>query len=193
MRSAVSAAAREWVISMPAPALALTCARNRARVCAALRGSRFPVGSRVALGERSDTHRRQHLRGAPTAFRLGCPQEIQGQGDVLLDAEIRQYVKRLKDESDSPATQQGDGVIIQGRQIGSFEQHSARIRLIETGEQIEQGRLANAGFTHDGEVLALPKLELQPLEDRGPIRRIAFAEVLQPQNGGISHQTPQFP
>src|ERR1700679_2919957 len=93
-------------------------------------------------------------------------------------------MKGLKDEPNGPAPQQGDGVIVQGGQIHAVEQHATRIRPIESRQQIEQRRLADAGFTHDGEVLALPQFEIEAGEDGGAIRRIAFAEIFEPQNGG---------
>src|ERR1700687_2827992 len=45
--------------------------------------------------------------------------------------------------------------------------------------------LPAAGSPQHGKLFALPQFEFQPLEDRGPVRRIALAEVLEPQNGGI--------
>src|ERR1700722_17129067 len=98
-------------------------------------------------------------------------------------------MKGLKDEPDGPAPQQGDGVIVQGGQIRAVEQHSPRIRPIESRQQIEQRRLADAGFAHDGEVLALPQLEIEADEKGGAIRRIGLAEILEPQNGRIG-QSP---
>src|SRR5580658_4756366 len=94
----------------------------------------------------------------------------------------------LKDEPDGTAPQESDRIIVQGRQIDAVEQHSSRIRLIEAREQVEQRGLADAGFSHDREILTLPELELQSLEQRRAIRRIAFAEILEPQDGGISQE-----
>ncbi len=68
-------------------------------------------------------------RGAAAALGFRHSQQIEGQGDIFLDAEIGQYMKGLKDEPDRPAPQQGDGVIVQGRQIDALEQHAARVRL----------------------------------------------------------------
>ncbi len=81
----------------------------------------------------------------------------------------------LEDKSDGAATQQGDGVIIQCREVDAIKQHSAGVGFIEAGQQIEQCRLADAGLAHDGQVLALPQFEIQALEQRRPIRRKALA------------------
>ena len=61
------------------------------------------------------------VRRAALGFRHA--QQIEGQGDVLLDAEIGQDVKGLKDESHRAAPQQSDRVIVQCRQIDAIEQH----------------------------------------------------------------------
>ena len=88
--------------------------------------------------------------------RLGNAQKLQGQRDVLLDGEVGQDVEGLKHETHAAAAQQGLRVIIHARQVGAFEPHVTGVGLIETGEQIEQRRLADARFAHDGEILAAP-------------------------------------
>ena len=74
-------------------------------------------------------------------------------------------MKGLKHEADGAAAQQRDGVVVQSREIHAVEQHAAGVGAIEAGQQIEQRRFADAGFAHDGEILALPQFEV-----RGPRR-----------------------
>ena len=77
-------------------------------------------------------------------------------------------MKGLKHKTDAAAPQQRDGVIVEGRQIGRPRAHTRPVSgLIETGEQIEQRRLADAGLAHDGKILAGLEFEIEPSKIAG--------------------------
>ena len=193
MRSAVSAAAREWVIRIPAPAFALIWVAQQserlrcgARIQVSGRlirehqprpvhqraGDRDPLHfaarqlARKAMGQRCDSDRLEHVRGSPSAIRLGHAQQVEGQGDVLFHGEIRQDVKCLKHESHRAAAQESDRVVVHARQIGALQPYAAAVRTIQARQQIQQRRFADARFAHDGEVFAAPQFELQAFENR---------------------------
>ena len=113
-------------------------------------------------------------------------EHAQRQRDILLDREVRQNMKGLKDKADHAAPQQCGRVVIQGSEVDALEQHAAAIGSIESGQQIEQRRLADAGLAHHGNVFTRSNREIDAFENRRPICGKAFAQVLEPNNG-VSH------
>src|SRR5262245_52332464 len=65
----------------------------------------------------------------------------------------------LEHEADAAAAQAGARRVIQRRHFLSIERDSAAVRLVEPGDQVEQGGLADAGLAHDGDVFTARDVE----------------------------------
>jgi hypothetical protein len=100
------------------------------------------------------THSGGELQGALRALGLPDAQELERQRDVLRHSEIGEHVKGLEHESDAAPTQERAFIVIERREIEAFEPHSPRARLVETRQQVEQRRLADARLAHDRKILA---------------------------------------
>ena len=81
---------------------------------------------------------------------------------------MRQDVKSLENETHAGATQPGRGGVIEAGHGDAAHQDrvgfGARIGHIETGDQVQQGRLAHARVAHDGD-------ELSRMEAAGKVRQ----------------------
>ncbi len=124
-------------------------------------------------------------------------EQLERQGDIAFDAQVRQHVECLEHETDGAPAQQRGRIIVELREVLALENHASRIGPIEPGEQIEQRRLADARLAHDRKVLAGTQREIDPLEDRRPIGPIALAQALEAQHlregrGGIGHRGPRI-
>ena len=157
MRSAVSAAALEWVMRMPAPAFALICvAQQRERLRGACAGRDFrsarrraPAAADAPARARSQCAgpRRRTARADSGAQAMRCPtapsispcaaprscsgdaQQIEGQRDVLRDGQVGQHVEGLKHEADGPAAQQRARVVVQRDRSTPSSQTRPVVRL----------------------------------------------------------------
>jgi hypothetical protein len=92
----------------------------------------------------------------------GDAQQLERQGDVLLDREIRQHVERLEHEADRAAPQQRPSHRHRARKIGALEHHASGVRPSRPASRFKQRRLADAGLAHDREVFARSQLEVEP-------------------------------
>jgi hypothetical protein len=92
--------------------------------------------SRTPVCQGQDADGCQHLARSLAALRFDDRQQIERQRDILRDAQVRQYMECLEDKSDRASTQQGDGVIVQCREVDAIEQHTAAIGFIEAGQQM---------------------------------------------------------
>ena len=86
----------------------------------------------------------------------------------------------LEHETDRAAPKQCALIVAERGKIDALEQHAPGIGLIEPREQIQEGRLADPGLAHDGDVGAGGEIQAQPLEQRsaGPV---ALPEILEPE------------
>ena len=64
-------------------------------------------------------------------------------------------MESLKNEAQLLATPAGQGAFIELGKIFPVKTDASPIRAVETGDQIEQGRFADAGFAHDRDVLTI--------------------------------------
>src|ERR1700689_1640744 len=142
--------------------------------------------SGMTTRQRFDSHRTQHVVGALAALGFADAEQIERQRDILFDREIRQNMKGLKHKADGAPAQQRYLVIAQGSEVDALEQHAAAVGSIESGQQIEQRRLADAGLTHHRKVFPRSNRKIDALENRRPIFRKAFAYVFK-ANDGVGH------
>ncbi len=85
--------------------------------------------------------------------------ERQRQPDVALDGQVRQQMKRLKDESHARPPQPRAAGIVERGHVLTGDDDAARVRHVEPGDEIEQRGFAGARLAHDGDVLARGELQ----------------------------------
>ena len=83
--------------------------------------------------------------------------------DVLEGGDLRQQVEVLEDEADLAVADVGELVDVELRDLLAVEAVGAAARRVEAADDVEQGRLAGAGRTDDGDELAGLDLEVEPL------------------------------
>ena len=83
------------------------------------------------------------------------PRQHQGQEDVVLEGEGVQQVEVLEHEAELVAAEGGQLPLRDAGDVPAVEQHLARSRAVERGEDVQQRGLAGAGLAHDGDVFAL--------------------------------------
>ena len=54
-------------------------------------------------------------------------------------------------------------------EIDTVKRHLPGVRHFETGDDIEHGRFAHAGFAHDGNVLASRHIKIDGVKNRAPV------------------------
>src|SRR5262249_49481364 len=82
----------------------------------------------------------------------------------------------LKDEADVGGTPTSKLTLPEGVDPRTIDVDLARIRSVNAAKQIEQGGLARAGRSHDGDEIVAPDCEIQMIEDRD--RFLALGEAL---------------
>ncbi len=80
----------------------------------------------------------------------GRATEIEGQRDVLERGERGDEVVGLEDETDVRATNAGELLVAEGREVGVADGDGARGQGIEAGQAVHQGALARTRWSHDG-------------------------------------------
>src|SRR6185369_6603592 len=82
------------------------------------------------------------------------------QHDVLKDRAIRQEVKRLKDESDTPAAQSGPLILAQLCRFNTVKEVLSARRPVEATQDVQQRRFPRAGWTGDRQPFAASQHEV---------------------------------
>src|SRR6056297_2012312 len=76
------------------------------------------------------------------------------QPDVLVGRQRRHEIERLEDEAHLCPAEFGDGLVVEGGQVGAADVGGTGGERVEPGEAVQQRRLAGAGRPHDGGELA---------------------------------------
>ena len=160
----VAAATSECVTRMPAALSRLSCARSscehfgrriRIEIARRLVGQhQRSADARARARSRRAAFRRRTTRSADRAARSSMPTaasnsstrasiaaargavERERQRDVALDAQMRQQMKRLEDESHARAPQPRARRIVERGEILTVEDDATRVRRVESGDQI---------------------------------------------------------
>ena len=74
-------------------------------------------------------------------------------------------MEELKDEADFLAAQPCQPVLVEARDVHLVDEHVARARRVEAGDETEQRGLAAARRPHDRQELSLRHLERQRVQD----------------------------
>src|SRR6266511_3368020 len=105
--------------------------------------------------------------------------QVERQNDVLPRRQHRQQVEELEDEADVLPAQPRQLRVIQLRDLGAGDRDFALRRLVETGQNVHQGRLARARRAHHGGQLPPRDLERDAAErvDCGVALAVAACDV----------------
>ena len=91
--------------------------------------------------------RRQELLEPLALGPRACDRERQG--DVLLRRQHREQVEELEDEADVATPELREVVVLERRDVDAVDLDRAARRLVETGEDVHERRLARPGRAHD--------------------------------------------
>ena len=154
------------------------CPRQRH---ALLLAGRELVGPVVGLVAEPD-HRQQLADPLPVACRRVAGDE-ERQRHVLGDAQQRDEVEELEDESGLVAPGERPVLLVERRDADAVDDDLARRWQVETAEQVQHRGLAGAGAAHDRDELAPLDLERHAAEriDLALAQRIALDEVSAPR------------
>ncbi len=98
------------------------------------------------------------------------PISASGSATFCAAREIGQHVKRLEHESHPLAAKAGERVVVERREIGAVDEDLAAVGPVESGDEVEQRRLADAGLAHDADELATCDLEVEAPQYGQPAR-----------------------
>ena len=140
-------------------------------------GGRFLAGDDLALDH--DRRRCQGHADGGEQFRapaLGLFRRLilqqAGQAHVFLDGQRREQVEELEDEADFVAAQAGQASLVEAVDRFVVEVKFPAGEDVEAAEHVEQGALAAAAWTHDGDEFAARDVQAHAVErvDGGAIR-----------------------
>ena len=126
----------------------------------------------------------------------GVLADVERHLDVLLRGERRDQVEGLKDHADLLVAHGGQLALAHLGDVDAVDQHLAAGRVIQPGDDAEQGGFARAGWPDDGDELAMLDAQADALEDvdalapqrqrlanvnalRAPRRHLVFARAPQ--------------
>src|SRR5262245_24306781 len=118
----------------------------------------------------AETHKLRQFDTPLAARSRNIPLIVQRHLNVFDQRKLLDQVVRLKDEAEITAANLGQSVVVQLCNILIAKDVLAGSRSVEAAQQIEQRRLAGSGRAHDGNVIALFKVNRytsQRLNDYG--------------------------
>jgi hypothetical protein len=131
----------------------------------------------AVLGTIGQPHLRQAGQGPlPARGAVQCRIVVKGQFHVAQGAHPVQQVKFLEHEPQCAAAEGGQGGIVEPAHVIAPDQHLAGIGLIETAEDMQQGRLSGARGSDDGDVVTVVNGQIHPAQRFDQL--IAHAEAL---------------
>src|SRR5262249_9726434 len=86
--------------------------------------------------------------------------------DVLEGVEYRNQIVELKNESHMASAPFGELLFVKLRYVLSINNDAARIRLVDTGDQVEQCRLTGPGGPHQCEEFPTPDFQIDIIKNR---------------------------
>ncbi len=93
-----------------------------------------------------------------------APGDGRGQGDVVARTQGRDQVEPLEDEADGVASQGRQGIVVEGGEVVTVQDHPARGGCVEAGQELHQRGLAGSRGTHDGREVASHDVQVHPVQ-----------------------------
>ena len=97
--------------------------------------------------------------------RVAVARDLHRHEHVLERGQRRHQMEELEHEADGAAAEAGQRVLTEPGDVGAVDQDLAGRRLVEAGHEANQGRLAAAGRTDDGEPLAGLHVQIEGMQD----------------------------
>jgi hypothetical protein len=119
--------------------------------------------ARVVMAAVLEAHGGEELVGA--AHRIGLPEELDREEDVLARRQIGQELKALEDEADLVPAEEGELILRQVLDRPAVDPHLAGGGAVEAGHQGEEGGLAAAGGPQHGHELARLDPQVDAVDD----------------------------
>jgi hypothetical protein len=91
--------------------------------------------------------------------------------DIFQRGALREEVVRLKNETEAAVAKFGEGLFVEGGEIGVVDEDAAGGGPVEGADDVEEGALAGAGRSDDGGGLSLLDFEVDVAQD-GDGRRV---------------------
>ena len=110
--------------------------------------------ARMAAGASRKSDRREHRLGVAPGLAFFAPVQQQRHRDVLPGTQVRNQMERLEDEAEPPPADCRKFLVAEAAQAAAVQEHLALVRRVEPGAQVEQRRLADAGFPDQHHALA---------------------------------------
>ena len=105
--------------------------------------------------------------------------------DVFHDVQFADQIEGLEDEADLSTSDRTEFLVRKCGDIDAFQQVGPAGGRVQASQQIHQGRFSGTGGAHDGHVLALGNIEIDPSERVYQNRSIRFEiGLLQSSEGG---------
>ena len=128
----------------------------------------------------------EHLRGAgqgPGRIHIG---QHQGQGRILGYGEVGQDVKRLEHEAEMLAPEACASRLVQAGERRPGDVDRSGVRRIQSGDQVQEGRLPRPGLAHDRDHFTRRKIQVEALEEESPAGK-GLGKASDPQGRGRGH------
>ena len=112
----------------------------------------------------AELHEFEQLAGAAVDLGAAESLQVQGEGDVFQAGERGQEVEELEDEADFVAAEAGEIVIGEGGDGLAVDADLARGGAVQAADEIEEGGLAGARGSDDGDHLAARDFQMDGFE-----------------------------
>ena len=104
----------------------------------------FPAGkfARHAVGAIGKSDGGEHPGDSLLRVVSFHAEQAQRQPDVATNRQVRKHVKRLEDKTDFRAAKKRAALVVECGEFNVVDRYRARIRRVESGDEVEQGGLA---------------------------------------------------
>jgi acyl-CoA thioesterase-1 len=112
----------------------------------------------------SQTDLTESLLSRRTGLLFGFTADQEGHHDVLEGGELGEQVVNLPHEPEEAVAKVGEAVFVEGGDVDVPVEDTAGGRTVEAAEEVQERRLAGAGFADDGDALSGIDAEVEILE-----------------------------
>ena len=119
------------------------------------------------LGAVADVHTFEHSGDALLALAGSHIEVFERQLDVLVDVEFVNKVETLENEADVALAETGAVALLETTHLGVAKPVAARRGVVEESQDVEQGGLAAARGSHNGDKFAVFDFKTYPVEGDG--------------------------
>ena len=111
----------------------------------------------------------------------------QRQRDILSYRQVRQQMESLKDESKFFTSKERRLSVVQLAQWHTVDTEFTAIGRVQSGDHVQQRRLAHTGFAHDGDVFTCVQLQIDCAEHSASAEGLGQLSAFQCGRGEDSH------